>query len=99
MNDDHADAIVAYAHHFANASDVTEATMTAIDATGMDLTTNGSSQKLRIPFDHELQDAQDARVTLIAMAQTATPRDQSTTATPNHTHERQTTITHTHDSR
>jgi putative heme iron utilization protein len=71
MNDDHADAIVAYAHHYANASTVTEATMLSIDTTGMDLATNGPDATLRIAFDHELQDATDARDTLIAMARAA----------------------------
>jgi putative heme iron utilization protein len=71
MNDDHADSIVAYAHHYANATTVTQATMISLDATGMDLATNGPTPTLRITFDHELQDANDARDTLIAMAREA----------------------------
>lgn len=74
MNDDHADAIVAYAHHYAGATTVTQATMLSLDTQGMDLATNGPDPTIRITFDHELKDAADARDTLIAMAQKASPK-------------------------
>jgi putative heme iron utilization protein len=79
MNDDHADAIVLYAQVFGGLSGVTAAQMERIDPTGMDLAVEvaGTSQSLRIPFDHELQDSEDAHQTLIAMVRQARSGAQS----------------------
>ena len=73
MNDDHADAIVLYAKVFGNTPDATAATMQSIDPEGMNLLAqvNGSETPLRIPFDHTLQDSEDAHQTLIAMVRQA----------------------------
>lgn len=69
MNDDHADAVVAYARHFGGATEVDEARITAMDRDGMIVTTTsgGASAEIPIAFDHQLVDADDGRDTLIAM--------------------------------
>ena len=73
MNDDHADAIVAYARHFAHLEGVVSARMSGIDPHGMDIdaATDGATVAARVLFDHPLADARDARTTLIAMARAA----------------------------
>lgn len=73
MNDDHADAIVLYAQAFAGLPNATAAHMRQIDSTGMDLEVEvtGNWQSVRIIFDHELQDSEDAHQTLIAMVRQA----------------------------
>ena len=69
MNEDHADAVALYAKVYGGAADCTAAKMIKIDAVGMDLIAqiNDTQQPLRITFDHELQDSEDAHHTLIAM--------------------------------
>jgi putative heme iron utilization protein len=69
MNDDHADAVIAYARHFGGATDVDAAQITAMDRHGIVVTTTSGAESKAIPiaFDHELTDADDGRDTLIAM--------------------------------
>lgn len=76
MNEDHADAIVLYAKVFGNTPEAAIATMESIDPEGMDLeaVVDGKPISLRIPFDHTLQDAEDAHQTLIAMVKQARTR-------------------------
>ncbi|MBE9102741.1 DUF2470 domain-containing protein [Vacuolonema iberomarrocanum] len=72
MNDDHADAVLLYAKAFGHASDAQAAQMLRIDADGMDLKLEGgSTTDVRIPFDHSLQDSEDAHQTLITMVKQA----------------------------
>ena len=73
MKDDHASAIALYAKAFGGVVDVTAAKMLAIDAAGMDLAvqTATTETSLRVPFDHVLQDSEDAHQTLIAMVKQA----------------------------
>ncbi len=73
MNDDHADAVLLYAKAFAQSPEATAARMLRIDAAGMDLNVqkNGEDSPARVSFDHELQDAEDAHQTLIAMIRQA----------------------------
>lgn len=72
MNDDHADAVLLYAKAFGNANDAEAAQMLRIDAEGMDLKLEGGTEtEVRIPFDHSLQDSEDAHQTLIAMVKQA----------------------------
>ncbi|MFM2432452.1 MAG: hypothetical protein RLZZ511_3666 [Cyanobacteriota bacterium] len=73
MNDDHADAVLMYAKAYGQATNATAATMAAIDPLGMDLTAevDGQPLNLRIAFDHELKDSEDAHQTLIAMIRQA----------------------------
>ncbi len=69
MNDDHADAVLAYARHYGNMAAVERARIVAMDARVLTVeATNGTqSSTLDIPFDHEIVDADDGRDTLIAM--------------------------------
>jgi putative heme iron utilization protein len=73
MNEDHADAILLYAKAFGNTESATSATMIKIDEQGMDLDVqdHDSETSVRITFDHELKDAEDAHQTLIAMVKQA----------------------------
>ena len=65
MNDDHAEAVVAYARHYGGVKAPTTARMLAVTPIDMELDVDGSS--LRIPFDHTLSDSEDAHRTLVAM--------------------------------
>ena len=73
MNDDHADSVAAYARHFGDMPAVDSATLVGLDADCMRIVAYAGAEKsaLVIDFDHELRDADDARDTLIAMAQAA----------------------------
>ncbi|MEM6447528.1 MAG: DUF2470 domain-containing protein [Cyanobacteria bacterium P01_D01_bin.123] len=73
MNDDHADAIALYAKVFGKLEDVSAAQMQAIDPQGMDLLAevNGEAQPVRITFERELADSEDAHQMLIAMVRQA----------------------------
>ncbi|MEM9213802.1 MAG: DUF2470 domain-containing protein [Cyanobacteria bacterium P01_F01_bin.150] len=73
MNDDHAEAIVLYAKAFGNTTEAVSAQMLKIDPQGMDLQvqTSDADQTIRIAFDHELKDSEDAHQTLIAMVKQA----------------------------
>lgn len=73
MNEDHANAIALYAQVFGNSPDAEAAQMQSIDAQGMNLIAEikGSSVPVRIEFDHQLQDAEDAHHTLIDMVKQA----------------------------
>jgi putative heme iron utilization protein len=70
MNDDDADSVLGYVHHFAKLPAATAATLVSLDANGMlvHATIDGALQPVPIAFDHTLVDAADARDTLIAMA-------------------------------
>ena len=65
MNDDHAEAVLAYAHHYGGVEAASAAEMVAVTATNMELKVDG--QPLRIPFDHTLTDSDDAHRTLVTM--------------------------------
>ncbi|MEO0803422.1 MAG: DUF2470 domain-containing protein [Cyanobacteria bacterium J06642_2] len=73
MNDDHADAIALYAKVFGKLEDVSAAQMQAIDPQGMDLLAevNGEAQPVRITFERELADSEDAHQMLIVMVRQA----------------------------
>ncbi len=73
MNEDHADAVVLYAKAFGNQPATETAEMVSIDPQGMNLSAEiqGETVPVRIEFDHQLQDAEDAHHTLIAMLKTA----------------------------
>jgi len=70
MNDDHGEAILHYARAHAGIADAQSATMTGMDASGMDLAvlTADGVQAVHVAFDHTLIDSDDARQTLIRMA-------------------------------
>ena len=74
MNDDHADAVLNYAHHFGGATEAASARLDDIDQFGLDLTTtaaDGATRRLRISFAAPLATPAEAHHTLIAMARTA----------------------------
>jgi putative heme iron utilization protein len=73
MNDDHSDSLVLYAKVFGKCDGALGARLRAFDADGIDLDveTGDGERRTRILFDHAVQDADDARVTLIAMAREA----------------------------
>jgi putative heme iron utilization protein len=72
MNADHADSVLGYVHAYTDLANATEATLLKLDASGMDIEAHvgGVRHDVRVSFDHELRDADDARDTLIAMART-----------------------------
>ncbi len=74
MNDDHADAVLAYACHYGGVATPSAARMLAVTAEAMELEVDG--QSIQIPFDHALTDSEDAHKTLIAMLR-AMPRNAS----------------------
>ena len=65
MNDDHADAVVAYARHYGGITTAEQVRMLAVAPEAMRLEVDGSV--LEIPFDHTLSDSEDAHRTLVAM--------------------------------
>ena len=73
MNEDHAEAVALYATAYGELTDVTAAKMLSIDAEGMNLEAqaNGADVRVRIKFDHNLANAEDAHHTLIDMLKQA----------------------------
>ncbi len=73
MNKDHPDAVLLYAQIYGNSPEVTAAVMDSIDAQGMSLTAKkrGYAVPLRIEFERDLKDAEDAHQTLIEMLKQA----------------------------
>jgi putative heme iron utilization protein len=73
MNEDHSSAVTLYVQVFGGLMEATSATMLTIDAQGMDLMAQvtGKDVPVRINFDHELKDSEDAHHTLIAMVKQA----------------------------
>ena len=65
MNEDHAEAVVAYARHYGNRSKASKAKMLEISSESMKLEVDG--QLMEIPFDHKLNDSEDAHRTLVSM--------------------------------
>ena len=73
MNADHADSNLMYAKVYGSLWRATAARMVALDKMGMDLevTVPEGMQRLRVLFDHCLQDEADAQRTLVAMSRHA----------------------------
>ncbi len=65
MNDDHPEAVLAYARHFAGLSQASSARMLAIAPEAMQLDVDGTA--VEVPFAHTLSDSEDAHRTLVAM--------------------------------
>ena len=65
MNDDHAEAVVAYAKHYGGVKSPQTARMLRIESDNMLLDVDGAT--VQIPFDHTLTDSEDAHRTLVAM--------------------------------
>ncbi|KUJ75106.1 hypothetical protein AVO42_07060 [Thiomicrospira sp. XS5] len=70
MNDDHGDALVRYAHAFANRKDVTAAKMIDLTETEIVLALE-NDERLAIPLTSPVQTAKDAHVVLVEMAKQA----------------------------
>ncbi|APR84514.1 Putative heme iron utilization protein [Minicystis rosea] len=73
MNDDHADAVLAYARGLAGEVDATIATMTAVDRYGFDLAleTPRGSKTARLAFASEVASTDEVRRALVALVKTA----------------------------
>jgi putative heme iron utilization protein len=73
MNEDHAEAVLLYARVFGGSPDAVSATLKSIDPAGMNAiaTTDSGERELRIDFDRELTDSEDAHQMLIAMVRQA----------------------------
>lgn len=88
MNADHADSNLMYVKVYGNLWRATAARLVALDKEGMDLevTVPDGAQRLRLTFDHRLQDEADAQRTLVAMSRQAqaviTQTAQQRSATP-----------------
>jgi putative heme iron utilization protein len=65
MNDDHAEAVLAYARHYGGIEAPSAARMVAVTAEAMELEVDG--QPVAVAFDHPLSDSEDAHRTLVAM--------------------------------
>jgi putative heme iron utilization protein len=73
MNDDHADSNLMYVQVYGQLREATAARLLSLDKIGMDLevTLPSGLQRLRLAFDHPLQDEKDAERTLVAMSRHA----------------------------
>ena len=73
MNADHADSNLMYVKVYGNLWSATAARIVTLDKEGIDLevTVPDGTQRIRIPFDHRLEDETDAQRTLVAMSQHA----------------------------
>jgi putative heme iron utilization protein len=73
MNEEHADSVLAYAQHFGEQDDATEATLTGITPSAMQLCAETPSGRveLKIPFDRPLTSSHDAHMKLIGMSKRA----------------------------
>ncbi|MEO0948923.1 MAG: DUF2470 domain-containing protein [Cyanobacteria bacterium J06641_5] len=73
MNDDHAEAVLLYARVYGDRPAAEAARLEAIDPQGMDLTATvgGTAETVRVTFERELADSEDAHQTLIAMVRAA----------------------------
>lgn len=73
MNDDHADAVLAYARALAGIADATSARMTGVDRYGFELLaeTPAGARPARVTFEAEVTTRDEARKALVALAQRA----------------------------
>jgi len=65
MNDDHAEAVLAYARHYGGIQGALRARMVSVAPEAMTLEVDGSP--VQVAFDHTLSDSEDAHRTLVAM--------------------------------
>ena len=65
MNDDHAEAVLAYARHYGGIEAPQAARMVAVRPEAMQLEVDG--RPVQVAFDHTLSDSEDAHRTLVAM--------------------------------
>jgi putative heme iron utilization protein len=69
MNEDHADAVLAYAHAFATIPSATSAVMTAVDRYGFELqaSTPDGPKVARIAFDAPVSTSNEVRKAMVAL--------------------------------
>ena len=65
MNDDHVEAVLAYARHYGGIEAPQAARMVAVRPEAMQLEVDG--RPVQVAFDHTLSDSEDAHRTLVAM--------------------------------
>lgn len=65
MNEDHAEAVLAFARHYGGVSAAAQASLLSVRPEAMDLRVDGAT--VTVPFDHNLSDSEDAHRTLVAM--------------------------------
>ena len=65
MNDDHTEAVLAYARHYGGIQGAQAARMVAVAQDAMTLEVDGAP--VQVAFDHALSDSDDAHRTLVAM--------------------------------
>ncbi len=70
MNEHYAHSNLMYAKVYGQLWQATEARMVALDKEGMelDVTVSDGTRRIRIPFEHRLQDEGDAQQTLVEMS-------------------------------
>jgi len=78
MNADHATAVLAYARHYGGIRHARHARMLAVGPEAMRLEVDGTP--VEVPFDHSLQDSEDAHRTLVAMLRSLPPESDATDA-------------------
>ena len=73
MNDDHADAVLAYATKLAGVADATGATMTAVDRYGFELAlkTPAGPRAVRLAFDEPVATNDEVRRAMVALVKRA----------------------------
>jgi heme iron utilization protein len=73
MNDDHADAVVAYAQGIARVADVESAKMTAVDRYGFDVAvaTKSGPRAIRLAFDEPVSTTDEVRRAMVALVKKA----------------------------
>jgi putative heme iron utilization protein len=71
MNDDHGEAVLAYARHYGGLGEAKQASLLAVTPELMRIEADG--QVVEVSFDHTLSDSEDAHRTLVAMIR-ALPR-------------------------
>lgn len=73
MNEDHADAVLRYAKHYAGRKEATAGRLVDIDRDGIDIAiqTPAGEASVRVAFAQPLEKADDAHVVLVTMAKTA----------------------------
>jgi hypothetical protein len=76
MNADHADAMVLYCKAFSKATEITSASMTAVDRYGFEMSakTNEGPRPVRLAFATPVSTPEDARAALISMLRDARSR-------------------------
>jgi putative heme iron utilization protein len=73
MNEDHADAMVAFCRALTRATDTTTATMTGVDRYGFEMSaqTGRGPRPIRLPFSAPIATAEDARREMVALVRRA----------------------------